>query len=161
MTNDNRSPVRLESEGKTRSEESERAAAVPALLARGPLTGSRSRSRTRLVREGPVVSEQEPLHCGERSAGDRAGFRARARVRARGCRAATSGDAVLMCRGRFLGMHRRSVNGSNGSGRKRAGAPRRRGVTKAQQDARRKIVASSGLEITPEEVAAVLNTLRR
>ena len=58
-------------------------------------------------------------------------------------------------------MQGHSLNGSNGSGRKRNGASKRRGVTKTQQDARRKIVASSGLAITPEEVAAVLNTLRR
>jgi len=40
-------------------------------------------------------------------------------------------------------------------------APKRRnGVTKAQQDAHRKIVAASGLYITPEEVEAVINKLR-
>jgi hypothetical protein len=58
-------------------------------------------------------------------------------------------------------MHGRGLNGTNGSGRKRAKTPKRRhGVTKAQQDARRKIVAASGLNITPEEVEAVLNKLR-
>ena len=59
-------------------------------------------------------------------------------------------------------MDGRGLNGSNGSGRKRAEAPKRRsGVTKAQQDARRKIVAESGVEIRPEDVEAVLQTLRR
>ena len=59
-------------------------------------------------------------------------------------------------------MYGRGLNGTNGSGRKRAKAPKRRrnGVTKAQQDARRKIVAASGLNITPDEVEAVLNKLR-
>jgi len=58
-------------------------------------------------------------------------------------------------------MYGRGLNGTNGSGRKRAKAPNRRnGVTKAQQDARRKIVAASGLNITPEEVEAVINKLR-
>jgi hypothetical protein len=59
-------------------------------------------------------------------------------------------------------MNGHGLNGSNGSGRKRAKAPKRRnGVTKTQQDARRAIVAASGLNITSEEVEAVLNTLRR
>lgn len=58
-------------------------------------------------------------------------------------------------------MYGRRLNASNGSGRTRVKAPKRRaGVTQAQQDARRKIVAASGLTITPEEVEAVLATLR-
>jgi hypothetical protein len=59
-------------------------------------------------------------------------------------------------------MHGRGLNRSNGSGRKRAGEPKRRsGVTKTQQAARRKIVAESGVEIRPEDVEAVIQTLRR
>lgn len=58
-------------------------------------------------------------------------------------------------------MNGRGLNGSNGAKRKRAGAPKRSGVTKAQQDARRKIVAESGVEIRPEDVDAILQTLRK
>jgi hypothetical protein len=59
-------------------------------------------------------------------------------------------------------MQGRGPNGSNGSARKGAGKPRRRGaVTKAQQAARQKIVAESGVEIRPEDVEAVIQTLRR
>jgi hypothetical protein len=71
---------------------------------------------------------------------------------------ASSGEATWTCYGG--GMSSRHVNGTNGTGRRAVHAPRRQRVTRAQQEARRTIVAASGLSITPEEVAAVLETLR-
>jgi hypothetical protein len=59
-------------------------------------------------------------------------------------------------------MSGRSLNGSNGTKRKRARAPKRPkggGVSKAQQAARRKFIAESPVKPTPEGMEAVLREL--
>lgn len=58
-------------------------------------------------------------------------------------------------------MSGRALNGSNGSRRKRAKAPKRRSseATKAQQAARRKFLADSPVKATPEGLEAVRREL--